>query len=39
MFNMSHVSIEKSYNFPFKDISLDSLALNSLEIFPRKKEL
>ena len=44
MFNMSHLSIEllsteKSYNFPFKDISLDSVALNPLEIFPKKKWL
>ena len=41
MFNMSDLSIElqsteKSYTFPFKDNSLDSVALNPLEILPRQ---
>ena len=41
MFNMSDLSIElksteKSYTFPFKDTSLDSVALNPLEILPRQ---
>ena len=41
MFNISDLSIElestkKSYTFPFKDTSLDSLAPNSLEILPRQ---
>ena len=29
-------STEKSYTFPFKDASLDSVALNPLEILPRQ---
>ena len=41
MFNMSDLSIEfqsteKSYIFPFKDVSLDSIALNPLDILPRE---
>ena len=39
MFNMSDFSIElteKSYTFLFKDTSLDSIALNSLDILPKQ---
>ena len=41
MFNMSDYSIElrsteKSYSFPFKGTSLDSVALNPLDILPRQ---
>ena len=41
MFNMSDLSIEllsieKSYLFPFEDTSLDSVALNPLEVLPRQ---
>ena len=41
MFNMSDLSIElrstkKSYTFPFKNTSLDSVALNPLDILPRQ---
>ena len=43
MFNMSDLSIElysteKSYIFPFKDTSLDSIALNPSGILPTKIE-
>ena len=41
MFNMSDLSIEfysteKPFTFPLKDNSLDSIALNPLEILPRQ---
>ena len=41
MFNIPDSSVElesteKSYTFPFKDTSLDSVLLNPLEILPRK---
>ena len=36
MFNMSDELIEKSYTFQFKNTSLDSLALNPLEIISRQ---
>ena len=41
MSNMSDLSTElesteKSYPYPFKDISLDSVALIPLEMFPRQ---
>ena len=41
MFNISDLSIElpsteKSYTFPFKDTSLDSVAVNPSEILPRQ---
>ena len=41
MFNMEELSIElqsteKSYTFSFKDTSLDSVALNPLDILPRQ---
>ena len=36
MFNMSNELIEKSYTFQFKNTSLDSLALNPLEILSRQ---
>ena len=41
MFNKSDLSIElssteKSYTFPFKDTSLDSVLLNQLDILPRQ---
>ena len=41
MFNISDLSIElpsteKSYTFPFKDTSLDSVLLNQLDILPRQ---
>ena len=41
MFNMSDLlielqSTEKSYTIPFKDTSLESLALNPLDILPRQ---
>ena len=41
MFNMSDLSVEfqcteKSYTFPFKDTSLDSVALNPLNILLRQ---
>ena len=41
MFNMLHLSIElqsaeKSYKFPFTDTSLDSVALNPVDILPRQ---
>ena len=41
MFNKSNLSIElksikKSYRFQFKDTSLDSLALNPLDMIPRQ---
>ena len=41
MFNMSDLSTEllsteKSYLFPFEDTSLDSVALNPLEVLPRQ---
>ena len=42
MFNMSGLSTElqsteKPYTFPFNVTSLNSVALNSLEILPRQK--
>ena len=41
MFNMSDLSIElesneKSYTFPFKDTSLDSVLLNPFKILQRQ---
>ena len=41
MFNISDLpvelqSTEKSYTFPFKDTSLDSVAPNPLDMFPRQ---
>ena len=41
MFNMSDLSMElesreKTYTFPFKDTSLESVALNPLDILPRQ---
>ena len=41
MFNMSDLSVAlqstgKSYTFPFKDTSLDSVAPNSLDMLPRQ---
>ena len=44
MFNMSDLSIklqsiEKSYAFIFKDTSLDSVALNPLDILPRQNRV
>ena len=41
MFNISDLSkelpsTEKSYTFPFKDTSLDSVLLNQLDILPRQ---
>ena len=44
MFDISDLSIEllstkKSYSFPFKDTSLDSVALNPLDILPRQNRV
>ena len=41
MFNMSDLSIElqsteKSYTFPYKDTSFDSVELDPLDITPRR---
>ena len=41
MFNMSDLSIalqstEKAYTFPFKDIFLDSIAPNPLDMLPKQ---
>ena len=34
--NTINISTEKSYAFPFKDTSLDTVLLNPLEILPRQ---
>ena len=44
MFNTSDISIElysaeKSYTFPFKDISPDSVSLNPADILPTENRI
>ena len=44
MFNMSDLSIElwsteKSYTFPFKNTSLDTIALNPSDIRPKQNQV